>query len=97
MSLPVATVGCRFEGVCGDCNALVRGVLVSGAFVATIEGKNVCVTGSRGRGDCGHFCAVVGQSAVWLIEGKPVARVGDPVTGGIEGRIINGSDFVFAD
>ena len=97
MSLPVATVGHRFEGFCRECGARVGGTLVSGEF-PTIEGRNICVTGSRGRGDCGHGCTVVGRSAVWRIEGKPVARVGDPVTdGSIEGHIITGSDFVFSD
>lgn len=97
MSLPVATVGHRFEGVCQACGGVtVRGTLISGEF-PTIEGRDICVTGSRGRGDCGHGCTVVGRSAVWRIEGKPVARLGDPVTDGIEGRIITGSDFVSAD
>jgi len=70
--------------------------MISGEF-ATIEGKNICVTGSTGQGDCGHTCISIGQSAVWKIEGKPVVRIGDPVTGGIEGRLITGSDFVSSD
>lgn len=96
MSRPVATVGSRFEGYCSACAARVGGLLVEGSFM-TIEGRAVCVSGSAGRGDCGHACAAVGQSAVWSIEGKPVARAGDPVAGVIEGHIVSGCDWVAAD
>ena len=97
MGSPVACVGHRFHGRCSACdNREVEGTLVTGEFV-TIEGKNICVTGSEGRGDCGHTCTVVGQSAVLKIEGKQVARVGDPVIGTITGTIITGSDFITSD
>lgn len=96
MSKPVATVGSRFEGFCSACRSQVGGSLVTGSFVA-VEGRPVCVTGSSGRGDCGHPCTAVGLSAVWSIGGKAVARAGDPVTGVIEGRITTGSDFVATD
>lgn len=97
MSSPVACVGHRFTGVCHACdNHTVSGTLISGEFV-TIDGKNVCVTGSQGKGDCGHTCTVIGGSTVWTIEGKAVARVGDSVTGTIEGTIISGSDTVSSD
>jgi hypothetical protein len=59
--------------------------------------QNVCITGSKGIGDCGHICDVLGQSEVLFIHDIPVARVGDPVIGVIEGNIITGSDFVFSE
>jgi uncharacterized Zn-binding protein involved in type VI secretion len=71
--------------------------MITGEPDRCIEGKDICVTGSIGQGDCGHTCTSVGQSEVWFIEGKPVARVGDPVTGDIEGELITGSDFVNSD
>ena len=85
-----------FKGQCRSCGTEVVGYMVSGEF-PLIEGKNVCVTGSEGRGSCGHSCTAIGQSQVLFIEGKPVARVGDPVTGEIEGQLITGSDFVNSD
>lgn len=96
MPQPVCCIGDRFEGYCLSCGHTVQGTMLTGEF-PRIEDKNVCVTGSLGRGDCGHTCTSVGQSQVLLIEGKAVVRVGDPVTGGIEGRMITGSDFVFSD
>ena len=96
MGAPVACVGDSFSGYCRVCKRNVTGTLVSGEFV-TIEDKNICVTGSEGRGSCGHSCTVIGQSTVLTIENKPVARVGDPVTGDIEGTITSGSDFITAD
>lgn len=96
MTSPVCTVGSRFVGYCRHCSSTVGGTMVDGEF-ATIEGQNICVTGSIGRGDCGHSCVAVGQSAIWKIEGKEVARVGDPVTGDIEGKLTTGSDFVTSD
>lgn len=91
----VATVTCRFRGYCSSCDETVEGSMVDGEFV-TINGKNVCVVGSKGVGDCGHTTYVVAGSSVWSIEGKPVARVGDPVAGIIDGQIITG-EFVQAD
>lgn len=91
----VATVGCRFRGRCDSCGDNVDGTLITGEF-ATIEGKNICVVGSKGVGDCGHNTYVVSGSTVWSIEGKPVARVGDRVNGIIDGTIITG-EFVLAD
>ena len=96
MPQTVCCVGDRFEGYCLSCGHTVQGTMLTGEF-PRIEDKNVCVTGSLGRGDCGHTCTSVGQSQVLFIEGKAVVRVGDPVTGGIEGRMITGSDFVFSD
>lgn len=96
MPQPVCCVGDRFEGYCLSCGHTVQGTMLTGEF-PRIEDKNVCVTGSLGRGNCGHTCTSVGQSQVLFIEGKAVVRVGDPVTGGIEGRMITGSNFVFSD
>lgn len=96
MPLPVCCVGDRFEGFCRVCDHTVQGTMMTGEF-PRIEDRNVCVTGSLGRGDCGHTCTSVGRSQVLFIEGKPVVRVGDPVTGEIEGRLVTGSDFVFSD
>ena len=96
MPQPVCCVGDRFEGYCLSCGHTVQGTIITGEFPC-IEYKNVCVTGSLGRGDYGHTCTSVGQSQVLFIEGKAVVRVGDPVTGGIEGRMITGSNFVFSD
>ena len=95
MPQPVCCVGDRFEGYCLSCGHTVQGTMITGEF-PSIEDRNVCVTGSAGRGDCGHTCTSVGQSQVLFIEGKAVVRVGDPVTGGIEGEMITGSDFVFS-
>ena len=69
--------------------------MVEGEFV-TINGKKVCVIGSKGVGDCGHTTYVKTGSSVLTIEGKPVARVGDQVEGVIDGIIITG-EFVQAD
>ncbi len=96
MPQPVCCIGDRFEGYCLSCGHTVQGTMLTGEF-PRIEDKNVCVTGSLGRGNCGHTCTSVGQSQVLFIEGKAVVRVGDPVTGGIEGRMITGSNFVFSD
>ena len=71
--------------------------MIEGEEDRTIEGQQICVTGSKGVGDCGHPCESVGQSEVWFINGKPVVRIGDPVTNGIEGVLITGSDFVNSD
>ena len=89
--LPVACVGDSFSGYCSACEQTVQGIMVEGEFVS-IEGKNICVTGSMGRGNCGHTCAAQGSSFV-TIQGKSVVRVGDAVTGTITGTIISGSDF----
>lgn len=97
MSEKIACIGHEFAGVCHACDDLtVHGVLVTGEF-ATIEGQNICVTGSEGVGNCGHRCTVIGKSQVFFINGIPVARVGDPVTGDIDGVIITGCDYAFAD
>lgn len=96
MPLPVCCIDDRFEGYCRPCRHIVRGTMITGEF-PRIEDKNVCVTGSIGRGDCGHTCTAIGRSQVLSIEGKAVVRVGDPVTGDIEGQLVTGSDFVFTD
>lgn len=92
-SMPVCTVGHKFVGICQICGP-TQGVMITGSPERQIEGKEICVTGSIGRGDCGHQCMAVGQSEVFFIDGLPVVRVGDPVTNGIEGELIEGSDFV---
>ena len=89
--LPVACVGDSFSGYCSACEQTVQGIMVEGEFVS-IEGKNICVTGSMGRGNCGHTCTAQGTSVV-TIQGNSVVRVGDAVTGTITGTIISGSDF----
>ncbi len=94
---PVVTIGHAFEGYCKACKGMVRGKMIGGASDRCIEGKDICVSGSPGRGDCGHSCVAQGQSEVWFIDGLPVVRKGDPVTGGIEGSLIEGSDFVNSD
>lgn len=96
MGAPVCTVGHRFEGYCTVCQTWVGGVMVDGEF-PTIEGMNICVTGSNGIGDCGHPTQSIGLSAVWKIEGKQVVRIGDPVAGVINGQLVTGSDFVTSD
>ena len=97
MPQPVCTVGHKFAGSCSACGGnYTEGIMVEGEF-ATIDDKNICVTGSKGIGNCGHETFAIGQSAVWSINGKPVARVGDPVQGIINGFLIEGSDFVGSD
>ena len=97
MSEPVCTVGHKFAGSCSACDGnYTEGYMVDGEF-ATIEGQPICVTGSKGVGYCGHTTYAVGQSSVWNINGKPVARIGDPVVGTINGVLISGSDFVRSD
>lgn len=96
MGQPVTCVGDLFRGYCSACPGVVVGRMVTGEFLA-LEGRNVCVTGSIGRDDAGHTCQAIGLSTAVTIEGKAVVRVGDPVTGTIEGVIITGSDFVSAD
>ena len=71
--------------------------MVTGAPDRMIEGMDICVTGSVGLGDCGHTCTSIGQSVVFFIDDIPVVRMGDPVTGTIEGHLITGSDFVNSD
>lgn len=97
MPMPVATVGCRFTGFCSACKSQTSGKMISGAADRSIEGKNICVSGSEGVGDCGHSCKAIGQSQVLFIDSLPVARAGDPVIGEIVGKIIEGSDFVSCD
>lgn len=97
MSEKIACIGHEFDGVCHACDDVtVHGVLVTGEF-ATIDGRNICVTGSEGVGDCGHRCTVIGKSQAFFINGIPVARVGDPVTGDIDGVIITGCDYAFTE
>lgn len=91
----VATVDCLFRGYCEPCDETVTGRLVEGEF-CMIEGKNICVIGSLGIGDCGHTTHVATGSSVWSINSKPVARVGDEVRGQIDGVIITGT-FVNSD
>lgn len=91
MPSPVCAVGSKFQGHCSACDgSWVEGEIVEGEFV-TIDGKNICVTGSLGRGYCGHETRAVGQSAVWRVNGKQVARVGDPVQGTITGTLTQGT------
>lgn len=91
MSEPICTVDSEFIGHCSACDgAEVHGYMIDGEF-PTIDGKNICVTGSVGQGTCGHTCTAVGQSQVFRINGKQVARVGDPVTGTIVGTLVTGS------
>lgn len=98
MGAPIATVGCRFEGSCSACDgAWVGGTLISGEPNTSINGNAICATGSIGRGDCGHTCTVVGQSAIVSINGHTLARVGDPVTGTINGRITTGVNQTTSD
>lgn len=97
MGSVVCTVGSKFTGYCEECGCDVTGEIVEGADNYTIEKKPICVTDSKGVGDCGHTCQAVGKSEVWKINGKEVARVGDPVTGTIKGVLTTGEDFVTAD
>ena len=94
MPQPVCCVGDRFEGFCRVCDHTVQGtmMMILSLAVGAVLGELL-----DGRGDCGHSCTSVGRSQVLFIEGKPVVRVGDPVTGEIEGRLVTGSDFVFSD
>jgi uncharacterized Zn-binding protein involved in type VI secretion len=96
MPSPVAREGSQFTGYCSACDSHVSGLMHSSEHVL-IEGLGVCVTGSPGTGYCGHGCVAVGGSAVLSVNGRPVARVGDPVTGTITGTITTGNDFVFSD
>ena len=98
MPLPVCTVGHRFHGVCHACDdSEVDGMMITGSPVRRIDGLEICVTGSIGVGDCGHMCYSIGQSSVFSIDGMPVVRIGDPVTGDIDGMLITGSDYVRSD
>lgn len=98
MSAPIACTGDVFVGNCSGHkgNPSVSGVIITGEFV-TIEGENIAVTGCVGLGGCGHSCTVIGLSQIVTINGKQVARVGDPVVGTINGTIVSGSDFCSAD
>ena len=98
MSEPICTVGFEFEGVCSACDgAVVKGTMITGEDKACINGKPICVTGSIGKGTCGHTCTAVGMSQTLMINGKKVARVGDPVEGTIVGKIITGENNAKAD
>ena len=98
MPIPVCTVGHRFTGVCHACgDVVIGGTMITGEPRRTIDGMDICVTGSLGMGDCGHICQAIGQSVVWDIDGKPVVRIGDPVTGLIDGQLVTGSDYVTSD
>lgn len=97
MPIPVCTIGHRFRGYCKICETTVEGTMVTGAPDRRIEGMDICITGSEGIGDCGHHCISIGQSQVFYIDHIPVVRIGDPVTGDIEGVLITGSDFVNSD
>lgn len=98
MSLPIVTVGHKFEGICHICgDRKVQGEMITGAPERQIEGKDICVSGSIGLGYCGHTCEAIGQSEVFYIDNMPVVRLGDPVTGNIEGRLIEGWDFATSD
>lgn len=55
MSLPVVTVGHKFEGICHLCgDMLVQGEMITGQPDRCIDYKDICVTGSIGLGYCGH-------------------------------------------
>lgn len=98
MGSPIATIDCEFEGTCSACDgATVRGKMITGVAKTTINGKAICVTGSVGQGYCGHTCTAIGQSQVLTINGQKVARVGDPVQGTINGKIVTGVDKVTCD
>lgn len=98
MSEPVVTVGHKFQGICHACgDKFVTGEMVEGVENRRIEGKDICVTGSKGRGYCGHETKAVGLSEVFFLDGIPVVRLGDPVEGVIDGVLIEGSDFVTSD
>ena len=77
----VATIGCSFEG---DCSKHYHGHFTGtfsqdGSIVISLNGKPVCVTGTAGKASCGCWVQAVGQSASIALNGKPVARVGDPI------------------
>lgn len=98
MGLPIVTVGHKFEGICLACGGrLVQGEMITGASERQIEGKDICVTGSIGLGYCGHTCEAIGKSEVFFLDNMPVVRLGDPVTGNIEGKLIEGWDFATSD
>lgn len=97
MPEPVVTIGHKFRGYCNICDKMVEGEMITGASERRIEGKDICVTGSIGRGYCGHTTKAIGQSEVFFIDGIPVVRLGDPVKDVIDGVLIEGSDFVRAD
>lgn len=92
----VVTIGHKFRGYCEHCEGEVEGEMITGVENIQIEGKDICTTDSIGQGYCGHTCKAIGKSEVFFIEGLPVVREGDPVTDGIEGVLIEGSDFVFS-
>lgn len=97
MSMPVVTVGHKFRGYCQICGKIVEGKMIEGVENMRIDGQNICVTGSIGKGECGHETKAVGKSEVWKIEGMQVVREGDPVKDVIDGVLIEGSDFVKVD
>ncbi len=98
MALPIVTVGHKFEGICLACGgSLVQGEMITGAIDKQIEGKDICTTGSIGLGYCGHTCEAIGKSEVFFLDNLPVVRLGDPVTGNIEGKLIEGWDFATSD
>lgn len=98
MSLPIVTVGHKFEGICHVCgDRLVQGEMITGAVSRQIEGRDICITGSIGLGYCGHTCEAIGMSQVFYLDHLPVVRIGDPVTGNIDGKLIEGWEFATSD
>lgn len=92
----VATIGCTFSGYCDKRgHGSFTGTFDSnGSEILSLDGNNVCVTGTTGQASCGCRVRAIGRSALLSLEGIPVAREGDPIEGadggGITGVITSG-------
>lgn len=89
----VATIGCTFSGHCSKSGHgdFTGSFSAGGSEILSLDGNNVCVTGTYGSATCGCTVYAVGKSELLSLDGLQVAREGDPVTGdGIEGVITSG-------
>ena len=98
MPIAVATVGDTFEGNCSQCDDSphVTGTITTGEFVC-INGKNVAVDGSVCVASCGHSGTLVATATTLKINGKPVGRLGDSVSGFANSKITSAPNVIFAD
>ena len=98
MPIAVATVGDTFEGYCHDHKhtEFITGTITTGEFVC-INGKQIAVDGSVCVASCGHSGTLVATATTLKINGKPVGRLGDSVSGFGNSKITSAPNVVFAD
>ena len=100
----IATIGCSFSGYCSkkDHDNFTGVFTENGSEVISLNGKAVCVTGTRGRASCGCWVQAIGGSKAISLNGKAVARVGDAIEevgggGSITGVITSGVGWLGVD